>query len=183
MSATARQADFITSLLSDRALPDQPTRSIAASIAERTGLDPAQAIAAFLAEIPDPGEASKVIEDLLAKPRIAVTVTAASSLYDAEPPEGIHYVLDGEGSITIYKVQRAVQGSGRLYAKRLVGEQWAYEGRRPFPFLSEATLLDLETARKYGHLYGVCGVCGRTLTDEKSIEQGIGPVCIKRFAA
>lgn len=28
---------------------------------------------------------------------------------------------------------------------------------------------------------GVCAVCGRVLTDEKSIEQGIGPVCISRL--
>lgn len=37
---------------------------------------------------------------------------------------------------------------------------------------------DLETAsRRYGQELGVCGVCGRTLTDEDSRAYGIGPVC------
>lgn len=37
---------------------------------------------------------------------------------------------------------------------------------------------DLETAsRRYGQELGVCGRCGRTLTDEESRAYGIGPVC------
>ena len=34
-----------------------------------------------------------------------------------------------------------------------------------------------ECAIAYGRELGVCGVCGRTLTDENSREAGIGPVC------
>ena len=37
-----------------------------------------------------------------------------------------------------------------------------------------------EEAAEFGHLYGVCCVCGRTLTDERSIADGIGPVCAGR---
>lgn len=37
--------------------------------------------------------------------------------------------------------------------------------------------MTLEVAQQYGKLYGVCAICGRTLTDEKSIADGIGPVC------
>jgi len=33
----------------------------------------------------------------------------------------------------------------------------------------------------YGTELGECGVCGRTLTDEKSRAYGIGPVCRERF--
>jgi hypothetical protein len=37
---------------------------------------------------------------------------------------------------------------------------------------------DLEAAsRRYGQELGVCGRCGRTLTDEESRAYGIGPVC------
>lgn len=32
-------------------------------------------------------------------------------------------------------------------------------------------------AQKFGRLYGTCAVCGRTLTNETSIDRGIGPVC------
>lgn len=32
-----------------------------------------------------------------------------------------------------------------------------------------------------GHQTGICCVCGRTLTDPKSIEAGIGPICASKF--
>lgn len=89
------------------------------------------------------------------------------------------YDLDG----TVYKVQRAVNGSGNLYAKVLVIEgtsgTWQYEPGA-MRKLAGATRLTVEAAAAYGKLYGVCMACGRTLTDEVSIEQGIGPVCSKR---
>ncbi len=99
----------------------------------------------------------------------------------AQAPEGMHKVGDA-----IYKVQVAVHGSGHLYAKRLSVSPsgkvtFAYEagavGR-----LSEDTRMSLEDAKAFGALYGTCCVCGRTLTDEKSIEVGIGPVCAGKFS-
>ena len=33
----------------------------------------------------------------------------------------------------------------------------------------------------YGKLTGTCGMCGRHLEDEKSVEIGIGPVCLTKF--
>jgi hypothetical protein len=41
--------------------------------------------------------------------------------------------------------------------------------------------MSLEDGKKYGKLYGVCCVCGRVLTDENSIQAGIGPVCANKF--
>lgn len=35
----------------------------------------------------------------------------------------------------------------------------------------------------YGRESGHCGVCGRQLTDEVSLERGIGPVCYERFGS
>jgi hypothetical protein len=37
--------------------------------------------------------------------------------------------------------------------------------------------MSLEEAKEFGKVYGTCCVCGRTLTNETSIEEGIGPVC------
>lgn len=37
--------------------------------------------------------------------------------------------------------------------------------------------MTLEQAKEFGVLYGTCMVCGRTLTDERSIAAGIGPIC------
>ena len=111
--------------------------------------------------------------------------------------EGMHR-LDGQ----IYKVQVAVHGSGRAYAKVLVTEQVgtcggceqcdgedrcpAFESRFEYAAgvvrrLSLETRLSLSEAKEFGAVYGVCCVCSRTLTDEGSIAAGIGPVCAGKF--
>ena len=40
--------------------------------------------------------------------------------------------------------------------------------------------LSQDEAAEFGQLYGVCAICGTVLTNEESIERGIGPVCIKK---
>lgn len=100
-----------------------------------------------------------------------------------EAPEGIHALEQEDGSIWVYKVQVAHHGSGKKYAKELdTGSgRWEYAGRKPLHRMSEDTLMTREQAERFGALYGMCGVCGATLTDEDSIERGIGPVCAGRF--
>lgn len=39
----------------------------------------------------------------------------------------------------------------------------------------------MEAAVKYGRETGNCACCGRTLTDPKSIELGIGPICLEKW--
>lgn len=103
--------------------------------------------------------------------------------------EGMHR-LDGE----IYKVQKAVHGSGNLYAKKLVTDsEWTFQRgttKKAGSFeyapgminkLSVDTRMSLDEAKEFGRLYGFCCVCAATLTDERSIEAGIGPVCAGRF--
>ena len=48
--------------------------------------------------------------------------------------------------------------------------------------LSEDTRMTLAEAKEWGVLYNTCCVCGATLTDATSVENGIGPICAKRFA-
>lgn len=84
----------------------------------------------------------------------------------------------------IYKVQIAVHGNGRPYAKQLVqdGENWSFEyAPGAVRTLRPEHRLTLEQAKEFGALYGTCCVCGRTLTNESSIEAGIGPVCASKF--
>jgi hypothetical protein len=33
----------------------------------------------------------------------------------------------------------------------------------------------------YGRLTGACALCGRDLTDQASVDRGVGPVCAKKF--
>jgi len=136
--------------------------------------------------------ASLVIDFLLACP-----VREVAPVIDEVSIEGMHR-LDGQ----IYKVQVAVHGSGRPYAKRLVTEQVGTcggcekcdgEDRCPvytsrFDYaagvvrrLSLETRLSLEEAKEFGAVYGTCCVCSRTLTKESSIEAGIGPICAGKF--
>jgi hypothetical protein len=91
------------------------------------------------------------------------------------------YRFDGR----IFKVQHAVHGSGRQYAKELVqfdDDSWGFEIARGMVYkLRPEHKMTLEEAKEFGALYGTCCVCGRTLTNEESIEAGIGPICASKF--
>lgn len=88
------------------------------------------------------------------------------------------YVLDGQP----HKVQRAVHGSGRLYGKVLTTDGiWQYAPGVMRDLALRGEPMTVEEAARWGKLYGFCAVCGRTLTDERSIDLGIGPVCIGRL--
>lgn len=131
----------------------------------------------------DTRTASTVIEFLLAAPMKAAPAPAPAPEQDLE---GMHRF----GGV-IFKVQRAVHGSGHLYAKELAPTKYDDEGNPTdwgFEYapgairnLSEATRLTLADAKEFGALYGTCMVCGRTLTNEESIEAGIGPICRNKF--
>lgn len=82
----------------------------------------------------------------------------------------------------IYKVQKAIYGSGNLYAKKWYWDRKPVEGHFDYSpggiyRLRPEHKMSLEEAKQFGKLYGRCCVCGRILTDEESIEAGIGPVC------
>ena len=105
-------------------------------------------------------QASSMIEELLAMPKPAPAPQAPALKHT--PSEGMHRIGDD-----IFKVQRAVHGSGHLYAKRLVpGEGYGSKARFVYApgalkNLNESTLM--------------------TLTNEESIEAGIGPICAGKW--
>lgn len=88
------------------------------------------------------------------------------------------YLRDG----LIYKVQMN-RAKTRLYAKLLVpgefGEAtWDHDAAKGMVYrLTEADKMSKEQAIEFGQLYGVCVICGATLTLEESIERAMGPVC------
>lgn len=100
------------------------------------------------------------------------------------------------GNGDIFKVQRS-KSSGHLYAKRLVvigGDRLvdADESVVNFDFeyapgavrdLTDDQRMTREQAAAFGLRFGICCVCGKTLTDAESVKNGIGPVCIKQFDA
>lgn len=94
-----------------------------------------------------------------------------------EPVTEAGFYIQGE---TIFKVQKAVHGSGKLYAKQLMiaGDKGSFEyAPGMINKLRAGDKLTKERAAELGQLYGMCMICGATLTDEQSIERGIGPIC------
>lgn len=92
-----------------------------------------------------------------------------------ELTEGM-YAKDGR----FYRVLRSREG--RLYAKELIET----DGRPEFVYargaifeLTPEDRMTLEQAAEYGQIHGWCCVCGKHLTNPKSVAAGIGPVCAK----
>lgn len=114
--------------------------------------------------------------------------TASTANLAAVKASGTKYDKVGEGMYKfegdIYKVQEAKYGSGRCYAKKLTqcGDKWRFEyAQGAIAQLKNEHKLTIEEAKTFGKLYGVCCACGRILTDETSIEMGIGPICAEKF--
>lgn len=158
-----KQVAFMTSLLSQK-LPEADAEAFIAGIASQKAFS----------------EAIDALKSMKAVP----ARKAAEQPKDETPEISDGFYVWGE---QVYKVQRAVHGSGNLYAKVL-------DEHGHFDFVSgaivkltkavkagEAERLTLERAKELGKLYGRCMVCGRTLTDEGSIADGIGPVCAGKF--
>jgi hypothetical protein len=161
--ASEKQQAFLRSLLAERDLVTDETEAMLAAISKT--------------------QASAMIEQIKATPRVVNNHKADGTRATTIAEDGF-YVLEHGDHVDVYKVQRAVHGSGNLYAKRLVpgvdGAKgtWEYEGRAPLSLPLER--LTLERAKELGRLYGMCVKCGATLTDERSIEAGIGPICGSR---
>lgn len=131
------------------------------------------------------GTASAWITKMIAKVKELKTAQAAAPRPVAAPTgitEDGMYLFEGK----IYKVQFAVNGSGRLYAKLLVqgaeGENATFQyAHGVVTKLRPEHKMTLEQAKEFGALYGTCIRCGKTLTDEFSIANGLGKVCITKF--
>lgn len=111
------------------------------------------------------------------KPPVAVSapVKPVVKTLAEEPVAGI-YVLPNGGNM--YKVQQSPK-SGQFYAKVWDRElqEWEYVGKKPLYSLTAEHRMTAAQAKQWGDIYGNCVFCGRTLTDERSIDAGYGPVC------
>jgi|ADGO01.1.fsa_nt_gi hypothetical protein len=187
MTARTGNEDLLD-LVPDNATPDLRSprqRELMASLVEQLRqLDPelanqAEQYEARMAGKWTPGRngnASRWIDRLIAKVR---ELRKARPVVEIE--DGM-YILDG----VIYKVQHAVHGSGSQYAKRLVAG--APGERATFVYapgvvrkLRPEHRMTMDQAREFGALYGTCCQCGRVLTNEDSIEAGIGPICASKL--
>ncbi|QGH80051.1 hypothetical protein SEA_NHAGOS_40 [Gordonia phage NHagos] len=170
-AATDKQVKFLTALLRGEGV----AHSIDAGFIEShlSGLVSERATSKRAAS-----EAIDAAKERGARPVWEPLITEAPALSDEEL-EGFWVLTDGR----IVKVQIAVHGSGRPYGKVLDTETGRFEHTPGVvrEVRAGAQRLTLDRARELGHLYGRCVRCGRTLTDEGSIEAGIGPVCAGKF--
>lgn len=144
-------------------------------------------LSALRAENPRPTrrQASAWIDDLKAKqadrPRQAPRARGGLPTV----PAG-RYAIEGvDGETYTYKVDRPTEGrfSGYTFVtwERPNGAESKVTSRRSKSIL-EAIAEDPKGAMvAYGRRTGVCGMCGRKLTDPASIEEGIGPICARRL--
>lgn len=99
------------------------------------------------------------------------------------------YMKDGE----VFKVQQNKEKT-KVYAKRLIPingsrlsenddrVKWEFEYAPGAIYnLTAEDRMSQDDADQFGLRYGICACCSRTLKAEKSVLQGIGPVCIKWF--
>jgi hypothetical protein len=124
---------------------------------------------------------SAIIDQLFAEQRAARPA-------DAMPQKTAGYYLDAKGDAFVVVPNKA---KTRTYAKKLTfignveGDQmprWIYTPGAVYD-LASLVKLTLDEAARLSHLCGRCIFCGRALEDPKSVNRGIGPVCIKKLAA
>ncbi len=123
-------------------------------------------------------EMSTAISAVMEIPKIAAPAKTAPE----ELEDGMYRVsLDNGPELKIYKVQHAVHGSGRQYAKILTqysDDTWGFEYAQGIVYkLRPEHKMTAEDAASFGELYGICVNCARTLTREDSIRHGYGPTC------
>lgn len=172
--ASEKQIDFLISLMGERGW----------DVSDHDATSPQGATVEF-AKLPK-ADASDLITQLKAQPRAQV----AKPDPRVKITEDGMYCLDG----VIYKVQVNYHGSGKLTVKRLIVESEAIrdgnelikaasvyyrtESEPAIKFrLSPSDRMSTEQAAKFGDLYGCCVRCGSVLTDQDSINRGMGPIC------
>lgn len=97
---------------------------------------------------------------------------------------GRYAVTADDGTTLLYKVDRPSEGkfAGWTFVKwvRDNGYESALTKHQAEKVLTKIAANPMDALVAYGRKTGVCGVCGRKLTDPESVEAGIGPVCASK---
>lgn len=172
--ATDKQIAFLSKLASER-----PAWAAEASVAYLLGvgnLSTREASAMI-------DSALKVRKEVVVAVETRTTPVGALALSSVEVGS---YWTEAEGIARV----RQSKSSDRLYAEvlRLIpaveGDEWndATPERAKFDYARGAIYhlarrMTVEEARAFGARHSICCVCGRNLKANKSVDEGIGPVC------
>lgn len=110
--------------------------------------------------------ASAKISEYLEMPKVRESFNATPEL-----DEGMYKV--GEDIFKVYRTR----DKNILVTKQLIEGAFEYTGKKPLSRITAEHRMTLDEAKEYGRVTGTCCQCGRKLTDETSIAEGIGPVC------
>lgn len=131
----------------------------------------------------DARTASRIIATMLQLPEPSKTVSNAVGSVLPDVPEG-RYALDEQGVVKFYVYSKPTEGrwAGRAFLSSQASDTLYpirnFDTKR---LILAAIAADPKAASlRYGQELGVCGVCGRTLTDESSRSAGIGPICAEK---
>ena len=163
--ASPKQVALITSLAAERIWQDCDAADVIMDIAGGAG------------KVYSTREASAAIDALFQCKRKPVTTAAASV------PAG-RYAIERDGVTKFYRVDCPTEGkwAGYTFVKvQASDDEYPVRGASKDDVLAQIAEDPHAASKRYGREIGRCGVCGRTLTDETSRTNGIGPKCAGRF--
>jgi hypothetical protein len=113
--------------------------------------------------------------------KVMPVVSTGTGAPTSNVPVGRYAVTGKDGQTVFLKVDRPTEGlfRGRVFVRVQAGD----ELHRVSADVRNALLAKVETdgpeaaSRRYGREIGSCGRCGKTLTDDASRAEGIGPIC------
>lgn len=114
-------------------------------------------------------------------------VAAINETFPERPSSKIRFALDLNG--TLHFFEASVPTKGKWEGSIFLSEQASDDFYRVRGWDRELAILTalgadvVAAVERYGREITVCGICGRTLTDEESRARGIGPVCADKIGA
>jgi hypothetical protein len=178
--ATERQVAYISSLIDQKNLLSLP------GVFDQVNAMDEGEFAAYVEDLKRKAatvtraKASSMINTLLACPdEVQKSRANDPKPYDTELTSG-RYAVEHDGVLKFYKLDRPTSGRWKGYTFLKVQASDDLHRIRGKMAEEVIKLIEADPQRameRYGQELGMCGRCGRTLTDETSREIGIGPVC------
>jgi hypothetical protein len=121
------------------------------------------------------------IGNLIAKKRELAQAAAKTTAPAATEVADGRYAIEENGVLKFFKVKNG-RTPGMVFLDIQASDEWhsIRDRARRARVLAEIAKDPQAAMVRYGRELGICGRCGRTLTDEASRAAGIGPICIDK---